>query len=163
MINNLTKGMIRLSEEISTLRHNRAALTYDLLLERANLRNTVSEMIAGFQIDREKTGEKTRAEVGECVSHVKAAVAGLRQNVAELRAKFASDLIGAHSAWSGSAAELTPRRILSMGEHFGHPNELPRIVPAEEHFGHPDELPQVVDAEEHYNHASGDSIYAASQ
>ena len=129
MTNNLTDGMIRLSEEISALRHNRAALTCDLVLERANLgntvsemiagfqrdreemgekttaelgesrsglENTVSEMIAGFQRDREEMGEKTRVEVAECVSNVKDAVTGLRQSVAEMRAKFANDIVGAH-------------------------------------------------------------------
>ena len=40
MTNNLTDGMSRLSEEISALRHNRAALNSDLVLERANLGNT---------------------------------------------------------------------------------------------------------------------------
>ena len=105
MAKNLTDGMIRLAEEISALRQNRAALTYDLVLGRVNLGNTVTEMIAGFQRDREEMGEKTKVEVGECVSSVKDAVADLRINVAGLRAKFASDLKGAHTAWSGSAVE----------------------------------------------------------
>jgi len=176
MTNNLTNGMSRLSEEISALRHNRAALTSDLVLERANLENsvaemmagfqrdreemgertkaelgesradlentvsgliagfqrdreemgektkseldearvnlenTISEMTAGFQRDREEMGEKTKAEVGEFVSNVKDAVASLRQNVADLRAKFSSDIIGGRTAWSGPATERTPNQ-----------------------------------------------------
>ncbi len=140
MIDNLTNGMIRLSEEISALRHNRVALTCDLVLGRVNLGNTVSEMIAGFQRDRQEMGEKTKAEldesranrehtisemiagfqrdreemgdktkfeVSECVSNVKDAVAGMRLNVAGLRAEFAGDIKGAHAAWSGPAAKET--------------------------------------------------------
>ena len=114
MINNLTNGMIRLSEEISVLRNNRAELTSDLLLGRANLGSTVSEMIAGFRQDRQEMGEKTKTEVGEFVSNLKGAVAGLR-------AEFASDITGAHTAWSGSAADGTPNQSGSeepRGPHF---------------------------------------------
>ena len=85
MTNNLTNGMIRLSGEISDLRHNRAALRSRLALGRAKLETTVSGMIAGFQRDREEMGEKTRAEV----------------------AGFMSDLMGARAAWSGSAVGRT--------------------------------------------------------
>ena len=91
MTNNLTDGMIRLLEEISALRHNRAVLTYDLALGRIKLGHTVAEMIAGFQRDREEMGEKTKVEVAECVSSLKEAVAGLR-------AEFASDINGARQA-----------------------------------------------------------------
>ena len=105
MINNLTDGMIRLLEEISTLRRKRAGATYDLALGRVKLGHTVSELIAGFQRDREQMREKTRAEVSECASSVKEAVAGLRQDAVRLRAEFASDITGARKAWSGSNAE----------------------------------------------------------
>lgn len=138
MINNLTNDMIRLAEEISALRHNRAVLTGDLVLGRANLGNTTSEAIAGFQRDRQEMSEKmkaelsearanrehtiaemmagfqrnrqemaekTKAELGECISQVKESVAGLRNSVTALRAEFASDIMGAHAAWSGSAAK----------------------------------------------------------
>src|SRR5208282_6170058 len=77
MTNNLTNGMSRLSEEISALRHNRAALTSDLLLERANLGNTVAGMIAGFQRDREEMGEKTKAELGESRADLETTVSGM--------------------------------------------------------------------------------------
>ena len=110
MTNNLTNGISRLSEEISALRHNRAALTSDLVLGRSNLGNTVAGMIAGFQRDREEMGEKTKSEVGEFVSNVKDSVASLRQNVADLRAKFASDIVGARTAWSGPVTERTPNQ-----------------------------------------------------
>ena len=113
MINNLTNGMIRLSEEISVLRHNRAELTSDLVLGRADLGYTVSEMIAGFRHDREEMGEKTKAEVDEFVSNLKDAVAGLR-------AEFASDIAGAHTAWSGSAAEGTPNQSGSEKPREAH-------------------------------------------
>jgi len=75
---------------------------------RADLGNTVSGMIADFQRDREEMGEKTKAELGEFVSNVKDAVEGLRQSVAGLRAEFASDIAGAHTAWS-----RTPTRSAS--------------------------------------------------
>ena len=65
MMNNLTDGMIRLSGEISALRHNRSALTCDLVLGRADLGKTVSGMIAGFQRDRQDMGEKIKTELGE--------------------------------------------------------------------------------------------------
>jgi len=138
MINNLTNGMIRLSEEISALRHNRAALTCDLVLGRANLGNSVSEMIAGFQRDREEKGEKTKTELGESRAVLESTVSGMiagfqfdreemgektrvelgefvsnvKDGVARLRAEFASDITGAHTAWSGSgsAAERTPNQ-----------------------------------------------------
>ena len=154
MTNNITNGMIRLTEEISALRHNRAVLACDLMLGRVNLGNTVSEMIAGFQHDREEMGEKTKAELGEsrsdlehtvsemiagfqrdreemgektkvevseCVSSVKDAVAGLRQGVVGLRAGFASDINGAHQAWSGSTAEQAPIRVkVQKRSHQAH-------------------------------------------
>jgi|SRR5208283_1238226 len=116
MTNNLTNGISRLSEEISALRHNRAALTSDLVLGRSNLGNAVSEMIAGFKRDREEMGEKTKSELSESVSNVKDSVASLRQNVGDLRAKFASDMVGARTAWSGPAAERTIPRVASA-EH----------------------------------------------
>ena len=136
MINNLTNGISRLSEEISALRHNRAALTCDLVLERANLGSTVAEMIAGFQRDREEKGERTKAELGESRADLENTVSGMiagfqsdreemgektrvelgefvsnvKDAVAHLRAEFASDIIGARTAWSGSAAERTPNQ-----------------------------------------------------
>ena len=85
MTNNLTDGMIRLLEEISALRHNRAVLTYDLALGRIKLGHTVAEMIAGFQRDREEMGEKTKVEVASASSSVKEAVAGLRHAVTACR------------------------------------------------------------------------------
>jgi hypothetical protein len=84
MTNNITDGMIRLSEEISALRHNRAALTCDLMVGRVNLGNTVAEMIAGFQRDREEMGEKTKTELGESRSD-------LEHTVAEMIAGFQRD------------------------------------------------------------------------
>ena len=69
---------------------------------RVKLENTISEMISGFQRDRKEMREKTKVEVSECVSNVRDSVADLRQSVAGLRANFASDITGAHSAWSGS-------------------------------------------------------------
>ena len=102
MMDNLTNAMIRLSEEIAALRHNRAELKSDLALGKVNLESTISGMISGFQSDRKQMGEKTRFEMRECVSSVKDAVAGLRHQVAGLRTEFASDIEGAHAAWSGS-------------------------------------------------------------
>src|SRR5208282_1000520 len=146
MTNNLTNGMSRLSEEISALRHNRAALTSDLLLERANLGNTVAGMIAGFQRDREEMGEKTKTELGESRADLESTVSGMiagfqfdreemgektrvelgefvsnvKDGVARLRAEFASDITGAHTAWSGSAAERTPNRSSSERPREAH-------------------------------------------
>ena len=121
MTNNLTDGMIRLLEEISTLRRSRAVLAYDLALGRVKLGNTVAEMLAGFQRDREEMGEKTKVEVSECVSSVKDAVAGLRQGVVGLRAGFASDINGARQAWSGSTAEQAPVRVkVQKRSHQAH-------------------------------------------
>ena len=108
MTSNLTNDMIRLSEEISALRHNRAALTCDLMLGRVSLGKTVSEMISGFQRDRQEMGEKTKVEVGEFVSKVKDAVAGLR-------AEFASDMKGAQKAWSGAERTPTPMDFENRG------------------------------------------------
>jgi hypothetical protein len=143
MIDNLTNGMKRLSEEISALRHNRA-------IGRANLSSSISEMISGFQSDRQQMGEQTRAErdeakvnlersisemisrfqsdrqqmgeqtrfeVAECVSHVKDAVIELRQSVAGLRADFASDIKGAQAVWSGS-----DRRMHEAGSNMENEN-----------------------------------------
>lgn len=143
MIHNLTNDMIRLAEEISALRHNRAVLSGDLVLGRANLghttaeaiagfkqdrqemsekmkaelgearanrEHTIAEMIAGFKRDRQEMGEKTKAELSECISGVKEAVAGLRNSVTALRSEFASDIMGAHAAWSGSAAKANIRQ-----------------------------------------------------
>ena len=132
MRNNLTNGMRRLSCEISDLRHNRAALTRDLVLGRAILGNTVSEMIVGFRRDREKMREKTRAEVTEFMRDLRCrltlARANLENTVSEMIvgfrrdrekmgektraevAEFMSDLMGARAAWSGSAAERKPPR-----------------------------------------------------
>ena len=62
MTNNLTDGMIRLLEEIFTLRRSRAVLAYDLALGRVKLGKTVAEMIAGFQRDREEMGRKPRSK-----------------------------------------------------------------------------------------------------
>jgi DNA anti-recombination protein RmuC len=84
MIDNLTSGMSRLSEEISALRHNRAVLACDLVLGRANLGNSVSEMIAGFQSDRQQMREKTKAERDE-------ARADLEHTISEMIAGFQSD------------------------------------------------------------------------
>ena len=84
MIDNLTNGMIRLSEEISALRHNRAVLTGDLAIGRANLGSSISEMISGFQSDRQQMGEQTKAERDE-------ARATLERTIAEMISGFQSD------------------------------------------------------------------------
>jgi len=84
MIDNLTNGMIRLSEEISALRHNRAVLTGDLAIGRANLGSSISEMISGFQSDRQQMGEQTKAERDE-------ARATLERTIAEMISRFQSD------------------------------------------------------------------------
>jgi len=91
MISNLTKGMNRLSDEISVLRHNRAELRSGLALGRSNLEKTISEMIAGFQRDRKEMAEKTKAEVAE----------------------FMRDLKGGRAAWFGSAPLRTTPPVLS--------------------------------------------------
>ena len=65
MLNNITDGIIRLTEQISDLRRNRAALTSELMLARANLGTTVSGMIAGFQRDRQEMGEKCKTELAQ--------------------------------------------------------------------------------------------------
>ena len=95
MTSNLTNGMIRLSEEISALRNNRAALTHELALGRANLGNTVSEMIAGFHRDREEMGEKARAEMVEFMSDLSIRLAlgraNLENTVSEMIAGFHRD------------------------------------------------------------------------
>ena len=49
MMDNLTNAMIRLSEEIAALRHNRAELKSDLALGKVNLESTISGMISGFR------------------------------------------------------------------------------------------------------------------
>ena len=102
MMDNLTNAMIRLSEEISALRHNRAELKSDLALGKVNLGSTISEMICRFSARPEADGGENQVEMRECVSSVKDAVAGLRHQVAGLRTEFASDIKGAHAAWSGS-------------------------------------------------------------
>jgi hypothetical protein len=143
MIDNLTNGMKRLSEQISALRHNRAVGRAHLSSSisemisgfqsdrqqmgektkaerdeaRANLERNISEMISGFQSDRQQMGEKTRFEVAECVSHVKDAVINLRQSVAGLRADFASDIKGAQAVWSGS-----DRQMHEAGSNTGNEN-----------------------------------------
>ena len=65
MVNNITDGIVQLKEQISDLRRKRAALTSELVLGRANLGTTVSEMIAGFQRDRQEVGEKSNAELAQ--------------------------------------------------------------------------------------------------
>ena len=133
--------MIRLLEEISALRHNRAVLTYDLALGRVKLGHTVAEMIAGFQRDREEMGEKTKVELDEArrnlentISEMTAGfkqdreemrektkaelgefVANMKDAVAGLRAEFASGIQAAHTSWSGSATEKQKKKW--MGHH----------------------------------------------
>ena len=91
MINNLTTGMIQLSEEISALRHNRAIFRNRLALGRANLEKKVSALVAGFRRDRMEMSEKSRAEVAE----------------------FMRDFITARAAWYGSAARANSARTVS--------------------------------------------------
>ena len=59
-----------ISEELNcyqfvTTNHNRAVLTCDLMVGRVKLGNRVSEMIAGFQRNREEMAEKSKAELAQ--------------------------------------------------------------------------------------------------
>lgn len=111
MINNLTNDMMRLCDEIGALRESRAALMTGLTLRTANLKNSVAQMVTDFRNDRAEKAEKTKAELGEFMSSVKDAVANLRQNIADLRTEFVSDLSGARKVWAGCAAGRTSYRM----------------------------------------------------
>jgi hypothetical protein len=154
MMSNLTDGMIRLSEEISTLRHHRAALTCDLMLGRVSLGKTVAEMIAGFHRDRQEMGEKTKTELDESKADLEHSisemiddfqrdrqemgektkvevgefVSNLRVSVAGLRAEFATDIQGAQKAWSGAPGERTGARNFPEERSFPeNPHELENL------------------------------------
>ena len=111
MMNNLTDGMTRLSEEISALRHNRSALTCDLVLGRADLGKTVSDMIAGFQRDRQEMGEKIKSELGDAradlENRVSGMIAGFQHDREEMGEKTKVELDEARRNLENTISEMT--------------------------------------------------------
>jgi hypothetical protein len=98
----LTEDATRLCAEIAALRDARLGFVQ-------GLRDTVSTTQADLRSARAKMGKRARTERGVFTSSLVGFAGHLAGLVAGLRQEFASDLAGAHSAWTAVTRPGRPR------------------------------------------------------
>jgi hypothetical protein len=102
MIGTLTNDMIRLCGEIGALHESRVQGIQDL-------KQTVSEMRAGFRDAHAAMADQTKTNLRDFVANVQGAVTAFRE-------ELLGDIAGAHRAWRGGISRQGPARTAAAQE-----------------------------------------------
>ncbi len=104
-MNQLTNDMARLRAEIGTLRAARTSLMKDIRNAAIRNRKEVTDMKEEFRTQHAGMAKRSKSERNVFLSGVIRQVSGIRKDTARLRGAFHADIMGAHRAWLGAAAE----------------------------------------------------------
>lgn len=120
MKNKLTNRGSRLSGETSARRHNPAVLEKRRTLRKSNLKETISQMLARFNRDRERMAKETRAEVAEFMSDLTIAHAAVKSRLAHGRAHLKETISQMLVGFHRDREQMAKETRIEVGEFMRH-------------------------------------------